>query len=148
MPSQWKGEGSVCPYLCHQALWRYATELDGKRELLNGSVFSWIIYIWRCQLAQILKTPSNCECFTAGLNSSFDQLARWSVLHAWQPWAGCGVSNDLVHKSCSSNVTEAKYAGMTSSAKAQIILVSMVFIINKDESRLTKKMGNKVYAPR
>lgn len=50
----------------------------------------------RCHATQILKIPNNLECFTAGLNSSIHQLALWSVLHAWLPWARCGVCNDLV----------------------------------------------------
>lgn len=144
IPFLWKGEGCICPYLCHPVRWRYATEFDGKRKQLNGHLFSWMIYFWRCHPAQVLKILNNLECFTAGLNSSFDLLALWSVPHAWLPWARCAVYNDLVHKSCPSNVTEAKYRGMTSSAKAtQIILVSIAFIICKDESHLTKKWAVK-----
>lgn len=115
-------------------------EIAEKGEPLIGGLFSWIIYICRWHPTQILEIPNNLECFSAGLNSSFHQLALWWVPRGWLPWARCGVCNGLVHKSCPSNATEAKHTGMASSAKAtQISSVSTVIVICKDEPRLTKQ---------
>ena len=155
IPFLFKGKGWICRYLCHPAPRRYAMEVDGKRELLNRGLFSWMIYFWRCHPAQILKIPNNLECFTAGLNSSFHQLALWSVLHARLPWARCGVCNNLGHQSCPSNVTEASDAINTGKIRGTDIKCKgstnhfSEYGFHYLQGRVTsyQKMGSKVCTP-
>lgn len=124
------------PHLCHPAPWRSVTKLDGKRNCWMEAS-SHKKYICLRHLTQILKPPNKLDSLSAGLNSSFHQVELWSVLHTWLPWApSCGAGNGRVHTTCPSNVIEREKV-------AQIILVSVAFVIFKDESHLTKKWAIK-----